>query len=171
MKKTNGLSKVLVTLIAGSFILTGCGKSEGVDVLKGKTFEATQNGDNEYLLTFRDDGTLQVKENGDLGRTDEGEYKVSEKKDKKGYYKVTFDKLDQNAGYVDEKPEAGYWYLDKDKENNPMLRNVEMDCSEVNYFKSGKDRGKCHPYVPSKEKEKKRDTEIEDSGVVYLKEK
>ncbi|QYA46095.1 hypothetical protein KYI13_12445 (plasmid) [Macrococcoides bohemicum] len=82
MKITNGISKVLVTLIVGSIILTGCGKSEGVIVLKGKTFEATQNGDNDYLLTFRDDGTLQVKENGNLGRTDEGEYKVSEKKDK-----------------------------------------------------------------------------------------
>lgn len=167
MKKTNGLSKVLVTLIAGSFILTGCGKSEGVDVLKGKTFEATQNGDNEYLLTFRDDGTLQVKENGNLGRTDEGEYKVSEKKDKKGYYKVTFDKLDQNAGYVDEKPEAGYWYLDKDKENNPVLRNVKYYCTDV----TNNSDDDCVDYIPSKQKVKMYNDELDDSEDVYLKEK
>lgn len=155
---------VIGGLLGLSLILTACGSNqEGDAALKGKTFEATQGGDNEYLLTFRDDGTLQVKENGNLGRTDEGEYKVSEEKSKDGYYHVTFDKL--KAGYVDQTPEAEYWALDKDKEGNPVLRSVNTYCKDV----TDKSDDDCVNYLPSKEKVEY--DELDDSEDVYLKEK
>lgn len=161
--------KALLGSVMGvSLLLGACGadSQEGAGLLKGKTFEATQGGDNEYLLTFRDDGTLQVKENGNLGRTDEGEYKVTEKKQEDGYYHVTFDKLDQHAGYVDDTPDAGYWVLDKDKENNPVLRSVESYCSDV----TDNSDDDCKDYIISKEKMPP-NNELDDSDDVYLKEK
>ncbi|WJP96709.1 hypothetical protein [Macrococcus bovicus] len=162
-------SKLLMCgMVSTALLLGACGMNnqEGAGMLKGKTFEATQGGDNEYLLTFRDDGTLQVKENGNLGRTDEGEYKVTEEKQKDGYYHVTFDKLDQHAGYVDETPDAGYWALDKDKENNPVLRYVESYCSDV----TNDSDDDCKDYIIAKEKISSND-ELDDSEDVYLKEK
>lgn len=160
-------NKAMSCLLVGSLFLglTGCSNEEGGNALKGKTFEATQNGANDYLLTFRDDGTIQVKENGNLGRTDEGTYKVADKKTKDGYYKVTFDKLTQHAGYVDDDPEAGYWLLDKDKDGNPVLRAVKSYCKDITDSKS------CVDYMPSKKiikTENNEKTEVED---VFLKEK
>lgn len=158
------MKKIVIGGLLGlSLILTACGSNqEGDAALKGKTFEATQGGDNEYLLTFRDDGTLQVKENGNLGRTDEGEYKVSEEKSKDGYYHVTFDKLEQGAGYVNDEPTAGYWALDKDNNNNPVLRYVKKDCL---YNPENMKKKKCKITMSTTDKSN------DDSLDVYLKEK
>ncbi|PNZ73033.1 hypothetical protein I6G25_11490 (plasmid) [Macrococcoides caseolyticum] len=160
------MKKIVIGGLLGlSLILTACGSNqEGDAALKGKTFEATQGGDNEYLLTFRDDGTLQVKENGNLGRTDEGEYKVSEEKSKDGYYHVTFDKL--KAGYIDQTPDAGYWALDKDNNNNLVLRYVDEDCRNVT---TDNPDAECKVFMPFKEKGT--NDELDDSEDVYLKEK
>jgi len=161
------MKKSIFGILGLSLLLTACGSNqEGIGALKGKTFEATKGNKNEYLLTFRDDGTMQVKENGNLGRTDEGEYKVSEKKDKDGYYHVTFDKLDQSAGYVDRTPDAGYWALDKDDSNNPVLRYVDEDCRNVT---TDNPNAACKKFMPYKEKGN--NEEVDDSEDVYLKEK
>lgn len=148
-------------MIMSSLLLAACGKEEGKAMLEGKTFEATQGGDNEYLLTFNNDGTMQVKENGNLGRTDEASYKVSDKEVRKGYYLVEFKGLDQAAGYVNEDK---VWLLGS-KDGNPVFRKVY---DEGKYNKDGNITK--HDYkLAFKEKTSYGDpTDVND---VYLKEK